>query len=224
MNNEDHGLHGSPMNVGSMRVDYAGGGLRREQLKPDPLEQFSLWFEQARAAGIAEPNAMTLATAGADGRPSVRTVLLKAFDWRGFVFFTNLESKKARQIAANANVAILFAWLALQRQVIIEGVAEKLSIRESLAYFVTRPKGSQLAAWASPQSTVLASRQALELAWEQMKHKFGHGQVPLPPFWGGYRVCPREFEFWQGRANRLHDRFRYLPGEEGSWKVERLAP
>lgn len=212
------------MNIADMRAEYTSAGIQRETLKADPIAQFKVWFDQACQAQILEPNAMSLATAWADGRPSVRTVLLKQYDARGFVFFTNLESKKARQMAENAHACLLFPWLGLERQVIISGPAEKISTAEAIAYFVTRPLGSQLAAWASPQSAVITSRKLLEMKWAELKHKFASGQVPLPSFWGGYRVKPVEFEFWQGRANRLHDRFRYRRDEHPSWVIERLAP
>ncbi len=210
--------------IARMRHEYTHGGLQRADLKPDPVAQFALWFEHACQAGIMDPNAMSLATAWPDARPSVRTVLLKQYDQRGFVFFTNLESTKARQISENPHVCLLFPWLALERQVIIQGAAEKISTAESLAYFLTRPLGSQLAAWASPQSSVITSRKFLEMKWEEMKRKFTEGQVPLPSFWGGYRVKPVEFEFWQGRENRLHDRFRYFRQSDNTWTIERLAP
>jgi pyridoxamine 5'-phosphate oxidase len=167
---------------------------------------------------------MSLATAWTDGRPSVRTVLLKQYDRRGFVFFTNLESKKARQLAQNPRASVLFAWLALERQVILSGDVEKISTAEVIRYFVTRPLGSQLAAWASPQSSVITSRKMLEMKWDEVKRKFADGKVPLPSFWGGYRLKPVEFEFWQGRANRLHDRFQYVLEEDKSWLIDRLAP
>ncbi len=212
------------MNIADMRADYTSAGINRDDLKPDPTDQFTLWFEQACQAKILEPNALSLATAGADGRPSVRTVLLKQYDPRGFVFFTNLESKKAKQIAENPHACLLFPWLGLERQVIINGRVERISTAESIAYFVTRPLGSQLAAWSSPQSSVITSRKILEMKWDEMKRKFSNGQVPLPSFWGGYRVVPDEFEFWQGRANRLHDRYHYVRQPAGDWIIERLAP
>jgi len=206
------------------RSEYTRGELDRDQLKPSPFDQFALWFEQAIAAKVVEPNAMSLATVGADHRPLVRTVLLKMYDQRGFVFFTNFESRKARQIAENANVSLLFPWLALERQVIVCGAAEKISTAESLSYFITRPRGSQLGAWVSAQSSVITTRSLLVQKWEEMKRKFGEGEVPLPSFWGGYRVVPREIEFWQGRPSRLHDRFLYTRQLDGSWKIDRLAP
>jgi pyridoxamine 5'-phosphate oxidase len=212
------------MNVSDLRLDYTRGELHRRDLKPDPFDQFELWFKQACGSGMIEPNAMSLATVDATGRPSLRTVLLKKWDQRGFVFFTNLESRKARDIEADPNVSLLFPWLLLQRQVAINGTAERIPTSEVLAYFVTRPFGSQLAAWASPQSRVISTRSLLEAKWEEVKRKFREGQVPVPSFWGGYRVTPRDFEFWQGRSSRLHDRFRYTRGGDGSWEVARLAP
>jgi pyridoxamine 5'-phosphate oxidase len=212
------------MNVTDMRTDYTRGELHRRDLKPDPFDEFDLWFQQACDSGMIEPNAMSLGTVDAEGRPMLRTVLLKKWDRRGFVFFTNLESRKSHQIEANPNVSLLFPWLLLQRQVAINGTAERIPTAEVVAYFVTRPFGSQLAAWASPQSRVISTRSLLEAKWEEMKRKFREGQVPLPSFWGGYRVKPRDFEFWQGRHSRLHDRFLYTPAAEGTWQIERLAP
>jgi pyridoxamine 5'-phosphate oxidase len=206
------------------RSEYTRGALDRLQLKPSPFDQFALWFQEAMDAKIPEPNAMSLATTGADQRPLVRTVLLKSYDERGFVFYTNLESRKARQIAENSSVSLLFPWLTLERQVIICGATEKVSTAETLAYFVTRPRGSQLGAWVSAQSSVITTRSLLEQKWEEMKRKFGEGQVPLPSFWGGYRVVPRDIEFWQGRPNRLHDRFLYTRQRGGSWNIDRLSP
>lgn len=211
------------MNLADMRTDYRRGKLRREDLNPDPLAQFQLWLEEASAAKTIEPTAMSLATVGADGSPRVRTVLLKGLDSRGFVFFTNLESRKARQIAENPNVSLLFPWLAMERQVIVTGQAGKLSAAESFKYFVTRPRGSQLAAWVSQQSSAISSRKILEMAWEGIKAKFSDGEIPLPPFWGGYRVLPQAIEFWQGGRNRLHDRFEYSRSGD-AWAIERLAP
>jgi pyridoxamine 5'-phosphate oxidase len=212
------------MKIAHMRIDYRRARLRREDLKSDPIEQFNLWLEEACRAGIIEPTAMSLATAWSDGRPLVRTVLLKGLDGRGFVFFTNLESRKARQITDNPNVSLLFPWLALERQVIVMGRASKISVVEVLKYFANRPRGSQLAAWASRQSSVITSRKVLEMEWERLKHKFGAGEIPLPSFWGGYRVSAQTIEFWQGGPDRLHDRFEYTVEPDGSWRIERLAP
>jgi len=212
------------MKLDNMRVHYDRDELRREDLDGDPFEQFAAWMNKACESGMVEPNAMSLATAGAEGRPTLRTVLLKSFDGRGFVFYTNLESRKARQISENANVSLLFPWLALHRQVVINGVAERVPTSEALAYFVTRPFGSQIGAWASPQSQVVSARALLEMKWEEAKRKFQEGHVPMPSFWGGFRVAPRDIEFWQGRGHRLHDRFLYTRLEEGNWKIERLAP
>ena len=211
------------VNLADLRAEYSTVGISREELNDDPVAQFRAWFDQALASGIHEPNAMTLATAGRDGRPVARTVLLKQYDERGFVFFTNLESRKARHLAENPHAALLFPWVALERQILITGRVERVSVAEAAAYFVTRPVGSQLAAWASPQSTVLSSRGLLEAKWEEMKRKFADGKIPLPSFWGGYRVLPDLFEFWQGRASRMHDRFQYTRAE-GAWVIERLAP
>ena len=208
--------------VAELRRNYTRDGLRRNSLDPDPVGQFRRWFADAVAAELVEPNAMVLSTT--DGRrPSSRTVLLKAYDERGFVFFTNYESRKARDIAAQPEVSLLFPWYPLERQVGLLGKAERISAAESLAYFASRPHGSRLGAWVSQQSTVITSRKLLEMKWEEVKRKFSEGEVPLPSFWGGFRVVPVEFEFWQGRENRLHDRFRYVRNGDG-WTVERLAP
>jgi pyridoxamine 5'-phosphate oxidase len=212
------------MQIDLQRSEYDSGKLERADLKASPLDQFALWFEQACHAKVVEPNAMSLATAGADNRPLVRTVLLKSYDARGFVFFTNLESRKALQIKENPNASLLFPWLALQRQVIISGRVERVSTAETLAYFMTRPRGSPIGAWISQQSSVVTSRQLLEMKWAEMQRKFAEGDVPLPSWWGGYRVLPREIEFWQGRVNRLHDRFLYTLQEDGTWTLARLAP
>ena len=208
--------------VAELRRNYTRDGLSRADLDPDPVAQFRRWFTQAVEAQIVEPNAMVLGTT--DGkRPSARSVLLKAYDERGFVFFTNYESRKAKEIAANAHVSLLFPWYPLERQVSILGRAERISTAESLAYFVSRPHGSRLGAWVSQQSSVINSRQLLEIKLEEIKQKFADGEVPLPSFWGGFRVVPSEIEFWQGRENRLHDRFRYaLSGSD--WAIERLSP
>ena len=206
------------------RSEYKRGALDRAELKPSPFEQFAIWFAQAIEANVVEPNAMSRATTGKDGRPLIRTVLLKSYDEHGFVFYTNLESRKARQMAENPQASVLFPWLALERQVIVCGQVEKVSFAETAAYFATRPRGSQLGAWVSQQSSIITTRKLLEEKWEEMKRKFGEGLIPLPSWWGGYRVVPREIEFWQGRASRLHDRFLYSRDAEGSWKIDRLAP
>lgn len=211
------------MDLTALREEYRKASLSREDLADDPFEQFRGWMEQAQRAEVAEPNAMTLATVDATGQPFTRTVLLKKFDARGLVFFTNFESRKAFQMADNPRVSLLFNWLPLERQVSVNGTAEKISSAESLAYFVTRPLGSRLGAWVSAQSKVIKSRSMLEAKWEEMKRKFGDGEVPLPSFWGGYRVTPASFEFWQGRQSRLHDRFLYQKTGD-AWTVERLQP
>lgn len=212
------------MNLADMRAQYSTVGIARDELHADPVEQFRVWFEQACQSGIPEPNAMSLATAGRDASPMVRTVLLKQFDARGFVFFTNLESRKARQLADNPQAALLFPWVALERQVMITGAVERVSIADATAYFVSRPVGSQLAAWASPQSSVISGRALLEMKWDEMKRKFADGKIPLPSFWGGYRVVPQTFEFWQGRVNRMHDRYQYRQDAGAAWVIEQLAP
>lgn len=214
----------SASEIASVRKDYQAGCLRRADLDPDPVVQFSRWLEEAIRAGVIEPNAMSLATAWKNGRPLVRTVLLKGLDSRGFVFYTNLESRKARQLAENPQASLLFPWLAIERQVIISGPVSRLAAVEAINYFALRPRESQISAWASPQSSPISSRKFLEMAWETMKHKFSQGRVPLPPFWGGYRVSPEAIEFWQGGRNRLHDRFEYSRQPDGSWAIERLAP
>jgi len=208
-----------------LRRDYGRSSLRRADLAADPLEQFRHWFAQAQQAQLLEPNAMVLGTS--DGtRPSSRTVLLKAFDQRGFMFFTNYGSRKALEIARQPQVSLLFPWYGLARQVAILGPAARISTAESLAYFASRPFGSQIGAWVSQQSQVISSRSLLEQTWQELKQRFGEGVVPLPPAWGGFRVEPLEYEFWQGGENRLHDRFRYRRAGEagGDWLIERLAP
>ncbi len=206
------------------RTEYAGGELRRSNLVADPLQQFTKWFDEVCESGQREPNAMSLATASTDLRPSLRTVLLKHIEPNGFVFYTNHESTKARQMAENPHVALLFYWQALERQVCVTGTAERLSHKESLRYFVTRPVGSRLGAWASLQSSVISSRKFLEMKYEEMKRKFSEGDIPLPSTWGGYRVIPQTVEFWQGRRNRLHDRFLYTREADCTWRIDRLAP
>ncbi len=214
------------MDLSQFRREYLKGGLTKDDLDPDPQQQFSLWFEQARKTNIADPTAMILATVSAEGKPSQRTVLLKYYDTKGYVFFTNFESRKAHEIGENTNVSLLFVWLELERQVQINGKAERISTAESAKYFMSRPKDSQIAAWVSSQSHKLSSRQILLQKFNEMKTKIGEGKVPLPSFWGGYRVVPEEIEFWQGRESRLHDRFHYVPSDASpsGWTVERLAP
>ncbi|WP_033257822.1 MULTISPECIES: pyridoxamine 5'-phosphate oxidase [Kitasatospora] len=207
-----------------MREHYRHEGLAEEELAEDPYRQFAHWFQEAGEAGVAEPNAMVLSTADADGLPSSRTVLLKGYDGRGFVFFTNYGSRKGTDLAANPNAALLFPWIALARQVIVAGRVEKVGRDETAAYFRTRPHGSQLGAWASEQSSPVAGREVLERRYADLAARYPEGEgVPVPPFWGGYRVVPRTVEFWQGRENRLHDRLRYVADGEG-WRVERLCP
>ncbi|MEX1117304.1 MAG: pyridoxamine 5'-phosphate oxidase [Terrimicrobiaceae bacterium] len=210
--------------IDALRREYTSRGMHREELPENPVDQFRSWFNQAREAGLLEPNAMTLATATAAGRVSARTVLLKAYDEKGFVFFTNYGSRKSREIAENASAALLFAWLPLERQVSIQGQAIKISHAESLAYFMSRPMGSRIGAWVSDQSRVISSRKLLEAKFHEMMEKFRDGQVPLPEFWGGIRVEPDSIEFWQGGANRLHDRFLYTKKASNQWGLERLQP
>ncbi|HEX5056822.1 MAG TPA: pyridoxamine 5'-phosphate oxidase [Gammaproteobacteria bacterium] len=207
-----------------IRDDGVWPGLSRDELAANPVTQFAYWLDEARLAGIVDANAMTLATAGADGSPSQRMVLLKDFDETGFVFYTNLESRKAREIAGNPQVSLHFGWLPLQRQVIVGGRTEKLSTAEAFRYFSSRPRASRLAAWASRQSRPVISREQLERQFEEVKQRFGEGEIPLPSFWGGYRVRPHSIEFWQGRQHRLHDRFVYRRGAEEAWAIERLSP
>jgi pyridoxamine 5'-phosphate oxidase len=216
----------SSRDVQALRTEYTQGTLHEKDLAVDPFVQFEQWFEQAVSAELVEPNAFVLATVDEQHRPAQRTVLLKQYDQRGFVFFTNYHSRKGKHLAHNGSVSMLFQWLPLQRQVEIDGNVEKVSLADSVKYFATRPRGSQLGAWVSQQSSVITSRSLLELKLEEIKRKFKDGQVPIPSSWGGFRIVPRRFEFWQGRANRLHDRFEYLPQGEGetAWEVHRLAP
>ncbi|MBK6946889.1 MAG: pyridoxamine 5'-phosphate oxidase [Haliscomenobacter sp.] len=212
------------MDLSLMRQEFVREGLSEEGLRPDPISQFEFWFQQAMDGNMEMANAMSLSTVSAKGQPSLRTVLLKFFDRRGFVFYTNFESRKSREISENPQVALLFPWLHLERQVVILGKAEKVGTAESVKYFLTRPRGSQIGAWCSNQSSVINSRQMLMAKFEEMKEKFHNQEIPLPSFWGGYRVVPHHMEFWQGRENRLHDRFLYLLQPDGSWTSQRLAP
>ena len=214
----------SSLEMASIRKNYQAGRLHRADLDADPLAQFSRWLDEAVRAGVIEPTAMSLATAWKDGRPLVRTVLLKGLDSRGFAFYTNLESRKAHQLAENPHASLLFPWLALERQVIVTGPVSRLATVDVVKYFALRPRDSQISAWASPQSSPISSRKFLEMEWQAMERKFAQGEVPLPPFWGGYRLAPETIEFWQGRQNRLHDRFEYSRQLDGSWTIERLAP
>ncbi|MER5637496.1 pyridoxamine 5'-phosphate oxidase [Kitasatospora sp. NPDC002227] len=207
-----------------MREHYEHDGLAEQQLAADPLTQFTRWFHEAEQAGVPEPNAMVLSTADAAGRPSSRTVLLKGFDRRGFVFYTNYGSRKGSELAVNPWAALLFPWITLGRQVQVTGRVEKVGRDETAAYFRTRPHGSQLGAWASEQSSPVSSREVLERRYDDLAARYPEGEgVPVPPFWGGFRVVPESVEFWQGRANRLHDRLRYV-AEGSDWRVERLCP
>ncbi len=235
------------MGIADLRREYNLTGLRRADLQANPIGQFTEWFEHARGArkggrlrkffvelykafitlGGAEPldvNAMTLATVDAQGHPSARVVLLKGVDERGFTFFTNYESRKGQELAGNPEAALVFYWAEIARQVCVAGTVSRLPEGESIAYFDSRPRGSRIAAWASHQSSVIPDRAALEQRWREFETKFPAAEVPKPPFWGGYILKPTRIEFWQGRPNRMHDRFRYLRQADGSWKIDRLSP
>ena len=212
------------MDLTSLRAKYTTKGLDIKDLNQDPFMQFETWFNEAINAKLTEPNAFSLATVGSDMMPSIRTVLLKIFDEKGFVFFTNYKSTKAKQIEENPKAAALFAWLDLERQVKIEGSIEKISSTESLKYFLSRPKGSQIGAWVSHQSEVITSRSLLEQKFDEIKKKFLKGEVPFASFWGGYAIKPIRIEFWQGGQDRLHDRFLYELQKDNTWTISRLAP
>ena len=209
---------------GHVEPDFSRSPLLIEELESDPIVQFEKWFREAWDENYPMPHAMSLATASAEGLPTVRTVLLKRYDPRGFVFFTNYGSRKAKQMSDNPQAALLFPWVRLGRQVTVAGRVEKISKSESVQYFLSRPRGSQLSAWASAQSNVISSRAILESAFATVKRRFADGEVPLPDFWGGYRVDPDSIEFWQNRKDRLHDRFLYNRGENGAWRIDRLTP
>ncbi len=213
----------SKKDIAAMRKEYISDELHRADLADDPTIQFEQWFSKARELELHEPNAMTLSTIGLDGCPASRTVLMKFFDARGFVFYTNYGSAKAKELAENPQAALLFPWLPLERQVRIAGTVEKVSAAESLKYFASRPRESQIGAWVSDQSSVIDSRALLMNKLEELKQKFAGGEVPLPSFWGGYRIIPERIEFWQGGKGRVHDRFRYTRKED-QWMIERLAP
>lgn len=215
-------MNGLSQQIAQLRRDYVSQPFDESHVAVDPFDQFKLWFEEAMRAEQPDVEAMTLSTM-ADGRISARIVLLKGFDARGFVFFTNYESRKSRELAAHPQSALTFYWHTLNRQVRIEGAVEKASRQESEDYFRTRPRGSQIGAWASPQSDVIASRETLEQRVADIESRFGDGEIPCPPFWGGWRLKPDQIEFWQGRESRLHDRIIYSH-ENGAWRITRLAP
>ncbi len=210
--------------IADLRKDYTVSGLSEIEVNPNPFTQFQQWFDQALAAQLLEPNAMTVATATADGKPKARMVLLKDFDDRGFVFYTNYNSQKGQELAENPQASLVFWWAELERQVRIFGRVEKVSENESDEYFNSRPLNSRLGAWASNQSEVIESREVLTRQLEELQTKYHNQDIKRPPHWGGLRVIPTEIEFWQGRPSRLHDRLRYTRLDDGSWKIERLSP
>lgn len=210
--------------LAKLRKDYGKMGLQESDLNPDPVKQFETWFTEAANAEILEPNAFTLSTVSALGKPSSRIVLLRNFDYRGFIFYTNYDSQKGSDIASNPNVAMNFFWVDMERQIRISGMAERISTLESIDYFKSRPRASQIGAWASDQSRELVSREVLETRIAKYEKQFAGKDVEKPPFWGGFCVKPETIEFWQGRPSRLHDRLRYTRQSEGGWKIERLNP
>ena len=223
----------SPRRLADLRVSYDAGVLDEDDLRDSPLAQFGAWFEDAVAVGLPEPNAMIVATAGTSGQPSARTVLLKDADARGFVFYTNLGSRKSEELSANPRASCVFPWFAMHRQVVVVGRVEEIDRVEALAYFASRPHGSRLGAWASRQSTVIDGRAEVEQRYADLQEQYPEGaDVPLPDFWGGWLVRPESVEFWQGRESRLHDRLRFRAVDGGSgdmgdataWQVERLSP
>lgn len=211
------------MPLADLRRDYSLAGLLEKDLARDPFRQFEKWFQEAEAAKILEPNAMICSLASLEGSPSSRMVLLKEVDGRGFVFYSNYESRKGRELAANPHISLLFPWISLERQVIVEGFVTRVSREESDIYYHSRPRLSQLSAWASPQSRIVAGRDSLEERMKQLDEKYAGREIPMPPYWGGYRVAPETVEFWQGRRSRLHDRLRYRR-DKNEWAIERLAP
>lgn len=211
------------MQPADLRKEYALAGLRRADLAADPFAQFTNWFDVAVAEAFGEPNAMTLATADAGGFPSARTVLLKGYDERGFCFYTNYDSRKGRELAENPRASLVFHWQNLERQILIQGNVERVSREQTLAYFRSRPRGSQLGAIVSPQSEIIPDRAFLEKRLADLETQYATGDIPLPENWGGFRVIPVRFEFWQGRRNRLHDRFQYIQTER-NWQIDRLSP
>lgn len=211
------------MNLAELRREYSSQGLIEAEMRSNPIEEFRLWLDQAIAANLYDPTAATLATCTRDGKPSARVVLIKGIDGRGFTFFTNYGSRKGRELAVNPHAALVYFWAELERQVRVEGIVEKVTPEESDEYHHSRPRGSQLGAWTSFQSEVISGREVLEARLQELEAKFGSGEIPRPPNWGGYRLKPDAIEFWQGRPNRLHDRIRYRL-VDGVWMIERLAP
>jgi pyridoxamine 5'-phosphate oxidase len=216
-------MNGIEKDIADLRREYSMKPLHRANLDSNPFSQFDNWFEEALQAEAMDPNAMSIATVATNGQPSIRTVLLKYYDEDGFVFYTNLGSRKADEIDGNDRVALLFYWHELHRQVKIIGRAERISAADNIRYFMRRPRDSQISAWVSRQSSIISSRSILENKFAEIKQKYANGEIPLPSFWGGYRVVPADIEFWQGRESRLHDRFMFTAGDSG-WEIERLAP